>query len=125
LGIDIKPRNLSNSEIIEDCDVDAAKIAFDEAGGGFEERSFELLPQEVDIDFEDQKRYEARVGMRVAMNIDDSEADWTNCPGFKLCFSPGYSTNDFIVREIRNGFFTTEHYTFLWAPLTAAVPYEV
>jgi len=49
-------------------------------------------------------------GMRVAMNIDDSEADWAHCPGDRLRFhlatpqttllSERYGT-DFLQRNIQ------------------------
>jgi len=41
-------------------DVHAATIALDEAGGVFEEAVFELLRQEVDIEFEEQTRDQIR-----------------------------------------------------------------
>jgi len=51
------------------------------------------------------------------MTIGMEAAVWTDCPGSRMAFHPGFQVT---IREIRNGFFNSTEYETLWAPLSAA-----
>jgi hypothetical protein len=57
-----------------------------------------------------------QTGDLVTMAKPSSESDWEGCPGTRLQYS---SYSSFTIASIEDGFFTTQSYTTLWAPLSA------
>ena len=60
-----------------------------------------------------------RVGDRVRFTQEAGDVSFSGCPGRTLAFSVG---DTYVVREVREGWFTTRQWENLWAPLGAVEP---